>query len=203
MSGILFVVSGPSGAGKSTVCGRLLAEFPELGLSISYTTRAPRGKEQDGVDYHFVDVPTFQKMVSEEKFVEWAEVHGNYYGTAFQAVEEQLDSGRSVLFDIDYQGAASLRRVFNDAVTLMLLPPSMEELERRLRGRETDKDAVIAERLVNARIEIQQVGAFAYVVVNEDLEQSYDEIRSIFVASRCELKRRKQAVCDRFQFKID
>lgn len=203
MSGILFVVSGPSGVGKSTVCTRLREEFPEISLSISYTTRAPRGGEVDGVDYHFVDVATFQAMVRDQCFVEWAEVHGNFYGTAFSAIEAQLKDGRSVLFDIDYQGAASLRKVFPDAVTLMLLPPSMDELERRLRGRDTDAEAVIAQRLLNARVEIAHVGAFDYVVLNEDLERTYDDIRSIFVAARSRRVMQKLMVRARFGVQMD
>jgi|SRR5690554_316818 len=203
MSGLLFVVSGPSGVGKSTVCTRLREEFPELALSVSYTTRAPRGAEVDGVDYHFVDKQKFQAMVRDGKFVEWAEVHGNFYGTAYSEVEGQLKAGRSVLFDIDYQGAASLRQVFREAVTLMLLPPSMEELERRLRGRNTDPEEVIAERLLNARVEIGHVGAFDYVVLNEDLERTYDEIRSIFVASRCLRTMQRAMIRARFGVGVD
>lgn len=185
MSGILFVVSGPSGVGKSTMCSRLREEFPSIEVSTSVTSRAPRHNEVDGVDYDFVDVPTFKEMIERDEFVEWAQVHGNYYGTTRRVVEAQLQAASDVLFDIDYQGADGIRAAYPRAVTVMLLPPSYEALEGRLRGRKTDAEDVIQRRLENARGEIEHVSDFDYVIVNEDLDRAYDQLRAIFVAARC------------------
>lgn len=182
--GTLFVLSGPSGVGKSTLCTRLREEFPELGLSVSYATRAPRAGEVDGVHYHFVSRERFDEMIEADAFVEWAEVHGNRYGTAWSEVRNRLDNGLSVLFDIDWQGAVNLRRAFPETVTVMVLPPSLDELERRLRGRATDSEAVILQRLENALGEIQQMPRFEFAVVNEDLESSYNILRSVYIAAQ-------------------
>lgn len=203
MSGILFIVSGPSGAGKSTISTRLRAEFPELTDSVSYTTRAPRGEERDGVDYHFVDAETFQRMIDEDEFVEWAEVHGNRYGTAAHTITQALGARKNVLFDIDYQGATSLRAIFPDAVTTMLLPPSIEELERRLRERNTDDNAVIERRVEGAYAEIQQAGAFDYVVVNDVLEEAADEIRAIYLAAKSTLRQQRETLRERFDIDVE
>lgn len=203
MSGTLLVVSGPSGVGKSTVCSRLRTEFPQIALSVSYTTRAPRGGESDGVDYHFVSRARFDAMIEDGAFVEWAEVHGNRYGTSFQAVGSELEQGHSVLFDIDYQGAASLRAVYTKAaVTVMLLPPSMAELERRLRGRATDDENVIRERLENALGEIAQTPNFDYLVINENIDDTYDSLRAIFVASLSSVYGRKKELETRFGVRV-
>lgn len=201
--GTLFVLSGPSGVGKSTLCGRLRREFPEIGLSVSYTTRAPRDGEQDGVHYHFVDRARFDAMIDEGAFVEWAEVHGNRYGTAFSEVGRRLGAGLSVLFDIDYQGAASLRAVYPETVTVMVLPPSLDELERRLRGRASDEEAVILHRLKNAIEEIRQTQAFEFMIVNDDLEHSYETLRSIYVAAQHRVSLRGEELLARFGFGED
>lgn len=203
MSGILFIVSGPSGAGKSTIAARLRAEFPELQVSVSYTTRAPRGQERDGVEYHFVDTATFQQMIDAGEFVEWAEVHGNRYGTAAHTVTRELEANRNLLFDIDYQGAASLRAIFPDAVTTMLLPPTIEELERRLRKRNTDDDAVITRRVEGARAEIQHVGAFDYVVVNDVLDDAADELRAIYLAAKRRPRQQRALLRERFDVDVE
>lgn len=203
MSGTLLVVSGPSGVGKSTVCTRLRAEFPQISLSVSYTTRAPREGEENGVHYHFVSRERFDAMIEEGAFVEWAEVHGNRYGTSFDAIGTQLAKGNSVLFDIDYQGAASLRAVYPHAVTVMLLPPSMDELERRLRGRATDEEEVILQRLKNAMGEIAQSPNFDYLVINDDIASTYDTLRSIFVAAQSSLYGQKDVLASRFGIHID
>lgn len=203
MSGTLLVVSGPSGVGKSTVCTRLRAEFPQISLSVSYTTRAPREGEENGVHYHFVSRERFDAMIEEGAFVEWAEVHGNRYGTSFDAIGTQLAKGNSVLFDIDYQGAASLRAVYPHAVTVMLLPPSMDELERRLRGRATDEEEVILQRLKNAMGEIAQSPNFDYLVINDDIASTYDTLRSIFVAAQSSLYGQKDVLAARFGIHID
>lgn len=202
MSGVLFVVSGPSGVGKSTMCNRLREEFPSIVVSTSVTSRAPRHNEVDGVDYDFVDTHTFKRMIDENAFVEWAEVHGNYYGTTRAVVHEHLSADHDVLFDIDYQGAEGIRSVYPRAVTVMLLPPSYDVLEGRLRGRNTDAEAVIQRRLKNARSEISHVGAFDYVIVNEDLSHAYDQLRSIFVASRCRPWELRETLAERLNVRI-
>jgi guanylate kinase len=182
--GIVFVLSAPSGAGKSTLVARLRQEFPEIAYSVSYTTRAPRGQEQDGTDYHFVSRERFLAMREAGEFAEWAEVHGNFYGTAKGPVLDLLAQGRDVLFDIDVQGAAQLRKAFPAAVLVFILPPSLAELERRLRGRGTDAAEVIAKRLANARAEVAAAADFDYLVVNDDLERACDELRAVYLAGR-------------------
>ncbi len=182
--GVVLVLSAPSGAGKSTLVARLRQEFPDIAYSVSYTTRAPRGQEQDGRDYHFVDRERFLAMRQGGEFAEWAEVHGNFYGSAKAPVLDLLGRGRDVLFDIDVQGAAQLRKAFPEAVLVFILPPSLAELERRLRGRGTDAAEVIAKRLANARGEVAAAGDFDYLVVNDDLERACDELRAVYLAAR-------------------
>ncbi|WP_243311160.1 guanylate kinase [Fundidesulfovibrio agrisoli] len=183
--GLALIVSAPSGAGKSTLIGRLRAEFPGVGYSISCTTRAPRGTERDGVDYHFIDAALFKERIAQGYFAEWAEVHGNYYGTPRQQVLDLLAKGRDVLFDIDVQGAKQLRANLNLGCTVFILPPTREELTRRLTGRGTDTPEVIAKRLSNASREIAQAPWFQYLVVNDDLDAAYDELRAVYLAARC------------------
>lgn len=198
MGGTLFVISGPSGAGKSTMCTRLRKEFSSLALSRSVTSRAPRHNEQDGVHYDFVDAERFRQMIEANAFVEWAEVHGNYYGTTRAVVDESLHAGNDLLFDIDYQGAAGIRAIYPDAVTVMLLPPSYDVLEKRLRARGTDSDAVIEARMKNARGEIAECVHFDYVIINDDLEQSYERLRSVFIAAQCRPHAQRDALAARF-----
>jgi guanylate kinase len=185
--GLLLVVSSPSGAGKTTLCHRLMAEFPEVMFSVSYTTRPIRRGEKDGVDYHFVDGATFDAMVSKGEFAEWANVHGNKYGTTVATVREALEGGRHVLFDIDYQGARQLKARFErEAVLVFVLPPSLEVLEERLRKRATDAPEAIERRLINAQEEfnvLKQYGLYQYLIVNEDLIRAYDQLRAIYMAS--------------------
>lgn len=183
-TGIVLVLSAPSGAGKSTLVRRLRQEFPGIAYSVSYTTRAPRGQEQDGIDYHFVDRGRFLAMREAGQFAEWAEVHGNFYGTAKKPVQDLLAQGRDVLFDIDVQGAAQLRKAFPAAVLVFILPPSKAELERRLRGRGTDAPEVIARRLKNARDEIAAARDFDFLIRNDDLERACDELRAAYLAAR-------------------
>ena len=182
--GIVFIVCGPSGTGKSTLLALLREEFPDFGFSVSYTTRAPRGRERDGVDYHFVDRPGFEAMREATAFCEWAEVHGNYYGTAVAPVIEMLDAGQDVLFDIDVQGARQLKKVFGDGEFAFLLPPSRAELVRRLTGRGTDAPEVIQKRLANAVAEMNEAIWFDHWVVNDDLDQAYAELRAVYLAAR-------------------
>lgn len=188
---LLIILAGPSGSGKSTLARRLLAEFGDLALSVSFTTRPPRPGEVDGRDYHFIDRARFLDMVQRGEFLEWAEVHGNLYGTGATPVETARATHRGMVFDIDYQGARQIRaRVGDDVVAVFILPPSMAELERRLRQRGTDSDEVIQRRLHKATIEIEHYGMFDYLVVNESLDRAYDELRSILVAERARRFRR-------------
>ena len=178
------VISSPSGAGKTTICKKLMEEFPNLKFSVSYTTRKPRPGEKNGVDYVFVDTETFQRMVDTGEFAEWAEVHGNRYGTTRSAVKEALEGGKDVLFDIDWQGGRQLKAQFEqDAVLIWVLPPSLHVLEDRLRRRATDDPEVIERRLLTAKLELQHYGNYHYVVVNEDLVQAYGDVRAIYVAA--------------------
>lgn len=190
-SGILFAVSAPSGGGKSTVLKAIRDRYPDLGYSVSATSRAPRGSERDGVDYHFVSLAKFQEMIAQNAFFEWAVVHGNYYGTPREAVELMLAEGRDVLMDIDVQGARSLKEQCPGAVTIFLLPPSMATLEARLRGRHTDKEDVIQLRLKNAAREISECAAFDYVLVNDDLQRVVQDVSSILIAEGCRSYRQR------------
>lgn len=180
--GQVLVVSAPSGTGKSTLVNRLLAEFPNLTFSVSCTTRAPRAGETDGVQYHFKTRGEFIRLKDQGFFAEWAEVHGNFYGTPLPAVRQALDQGRDVLFDIDVQGAAQLRASFPDGLFVLLLPPSREELLRRLRGRGTDSEETIARRMGNALQEIERARDFDYWVVNDQLDAAYDRLRAVYLA---------------------
>jgi guanylate kinase len=182
--GLCLVISAPSGAGKSTLVERLRAEFPHFAYSISCTTRAPRGEEKDGVDYHFLTRDDFVSRREAGHFAEWAEVHGNLYGTPKAPVEEHLAGGRDVLFDIDVQGALQVKGVLPQGLFVFIQPPSRQELERRLRGRGTDSDEAIAKRLGNALGELRQAGRFDYIIVNDDLDTAADELRAVYVAGR-------------------
>jgi guanylate kinase len=183
--GLLFIVCGPSGVGKTTLCRELLEQRPRLSLSISYTTRSPRGDEKDGVAYHFVNESRFQEMIDQELFAEWARVHGHSYGTSVEVIEDAWSKGRDILFDIDYQGAGQLRARFGKrAVLTLVVPPSMEILEKRLRGRGTDSAEVVDRRLQAARHELSQFPMFDYVIVNDDLAHAQAMIFSIYDSSR-------------------
>jgi guanylate kinase len=188
---LMVIVSSPSGAGKTTLCNRLRAEFKELRFSVSHTTRRPRPTEVDGREYHFVDERRFVEMIGTDAFAEWAMVHGNYYGTSLAEIELAHESARGIIFDIDHQGARQIRAHLPDAVSVFILPPSLGELERRLRGRGTEDEAATQRRLAAAKREIAHYGLFDYVVVNDDVERAYGELRAVVMAERC--KRRRQA----------
>jgi guanylate kinase len=184
-TGKLFILSAPSGAGKTTLLKRVMADLPGLAFSVSHTTRLPRPGEEDGVDYHFVSREQFEEMREQGLFLEWAEVHGNLYGTSRPAVLAQLESGLDVVLDIDVQGAAILRNsAAIAAVSLFITPPSLQELERRLRGRGTDSEETILLRLKNARVEMQAALDYEYLIVNARLEQAIDTLRAIVIAER-------------------
>ena len=187
MPGNLYVVAAPSGAGKTTLVKMLLAEEADVRLSISYTTRQPRPGEENGREYHFTDVDTFRAMIANGDFMEWAEVHGNYYGTSKTWIVNQIAAGNDVLLEIDWQGAQQVRALFPEAIGVFILPPSLAELERRLTGRGTDSADVIARRLSAAQAEMRHVGEFDYVIINEKLEQALADLRSVLQASRLRL----------------
>lgn len=183
--GLLFVLSSPSGAGKSTLSKMILAQDTNISLSVSATTRAPRPGEVDGVDYHFVSVAQFEAMVAAGDFLEWAHVFGNRYGTPRAPVGALLREGRDVLFDIDWQGAQQLHQTAGeDVARVFILPPSIEELERRLRARGTDSDAVIAARMDRARAEIGHWSEYDYVLVNDDVQRCGADIATILHVER-------------------
>jgi guanylate kinase len=188
--GVLLVVSSPSGAGKTTLCHRLLAEFPRLSFSVSYTTRPKRANEREGVDYHFVDDACFSTMVAAGDFAEWARVHAHRYGTARLTIDENLAAGRDILFDIDWQGATTLRaRYSDDTVMIFVLPPTLEELAARLRRRGTDAADVVARRLAKAKEELTHFGEYDFLLPNVDLEQAYSNLRAIYLAAHLAQKR--------------
>lgn len=193
---LLLIVSSPSGAGKTTLCGRLRAEFPELRFSVSHTTRKPRPTEVDGREYHFVTAESFEQMIRAGAFAEWARVHGNLYGTSLKEIELARAGSRGVLFDVDHQGARQIRAALPQAVSVFILPPSLEELERRLRGRGTEDEPTTQRRLENARGEIAHYGFFDYIVVNDDIHRAYEELRSIVYAERSRRQRRASR-CER------
>lgn len=189
--GLMLVLSSPSGAGKSTLARNLLENEPGFQLSVSVTTRPRRGSEIDGVHYHFVTKKEFERLRDEDALAEWALVHDNYYATPSKAVEEALADGRDMLFDIDWQGAQQLReRMRADVVEIFVLPPSMAELRSRLKRRAEDSDEVIERRLENAREEIQHWIDYDYIIINEDLDKAYAEIKSIIRAERLRRDRR-------------
>ena len=190
--GLLLVVSSPSGAGKTTLCRRLMAEFPQVTFSVSYTTRPRRSNEADGVDYHFVDDPAFQAMIDRQEFAEWARVHGHRYGTSRSTIEENLSNGRDLLFDVDWQGATSLHSKYpEDTVMVFVLPPTLEELAARLYRRGTDTPDVVERRLAKAKEELGHYGEYQFLLPNDDLAEAYQGIRAIYLASH--LSRERQA----------
>jgi guanylate kinase len=183
-AGILFVVSAPSGAGKTSLVGALLEGDERLALSVSCTTRAPRAGEEDGVHYHFLDRHRFERAVAAGEFMEHAEVFGNLYGTRASDLRAYLASGRDLILEIDWQGARQVRRHFPAAVSLFILPPSLQELERRLRGRGTDDAQVIARRLAQARDDLSHWAEYDYLVVNDRFETALAEMGAIVTAER-------------------
>ncbi len=188
--GQLYILSAPSGCGKTTILKQVMANIGGLAFSVSHTTRTPRSGEQNGVDYHFVTENEFKEMREQKLFLEWAEVHGNYYGTSKVAVAEQLTKGEDIILDIDVQGASIIRDDKSiEAVSVFVAPPSLTELEQRLRGRGTDSDEVIAVRLQNAAKELAAVSAYQYLVINDKLEDAVLVMQSIIIAERSRARR--------------
>jgi len=184
MKGLLFIIAAPSGAGKSSLIEALLKDDPRLTLSISYTTRAPRPGEVDGREYHFVDEPTFLAMLGRGEFLESAEVHGNRYGTSQSVIREILQAGRDLLLEIDWQGAQQVRRLIPGTIGIFILPPSVDELERRMRLRGADPESAIQRRLANAREEIEHACEFEYAIINKDFDVALEDLRAIIRAER-------------------
>jgi len=198
--GSLFIVTAPSGAGKTTLVKLLLDHDSNVHQSVSYTTRAPRAGEVDGVAYHFIDVRTFVAMRDRGEFLEWAEVHGNFYGTSRVWLEEQMKSGHDMLLEIDWQGAQQVRGRFDGAVGIFVMPPSMGELENRLRRRGLDSEEVIQRRVAAALGEMRHVGEFDFVIINNDLQVALSELRAAVLASRLRFARQKARHPEMFRF---
>ena len=196
--GVLLIVASPSGAGKTSLCRRLMADHKGLELSVSMTTRGIRPGEVADRDYHFVERAEFQRLIEQDAFLEWADVHGNLYGSPRAPIDRALSEGRDVLFDIDWQGAAQIaRKCPDDAVRVFILPPSLEELRRRLVTRSQDAPEVIEKRIKNAKGEIEHCDAFDYVFVNDDFDRSYAELAHIYHAERS--KRRRNLWVDNYR----
>jgi guanylate kinase len=184
MSGNLFIMTAPSGAGKTTLVRLLLERDPRVGVSISHTTRPPRPGEEDGREYHFVDVPAFLEKIDRGEFLEWARVHENYYGTSKRWIGTEMDSDRDVLLEIDWQGARQVCEVFPRAIGIFVLPPSMAVLRARLSGRGTDPADAVARRIAAARDEMRHVDEFDYVIINNCLQQAAGDLQAIVRAAR-------------------
>ncbi len=200
IAGTLFVVAAPSGAGKTTLVGRLLADDPQVKNSISYTTRAPRAGEQDGREYHFIDVQDFLAMRERGEFAEWAEVHDNFYGTSRVWLEQRLKEGCDMMLEIDWQGAQQMRRQLPEVVSIFILPPSIAELEHRLRKRGSDSEDVIARRVAGALAEMRHVGEFDFVIINNDLDVALGELKAAVRASRLRYGRQRARHPEVFRF---
>jgi guanylate kinase len=179
----VFIISAPSGSGKTTLIDLLLKQNPSLMFSISHTTRPPRTGEQDGVEYFFVSEQKFEQMIREDRFVEWAEVHGHYYGTSREMLIEADKNDRDVILDIDVQGAAQVRQKMPEAISIFILPPSYEALKTRLLSRQKDTTAVMLKRLDNARKEIRRYSEFDYIIINDELESALISLSSIIISS--------------------
>jgi len=184
MSGSLFVISAPSGAGKTSLVHAMLGTNPQIALSVSYTTRAPRKGEQDGVAYNFVSRATFTEMAGRGEFLESAEVYGNYYGTSQSWISQEIAQDRDILLEIDWQGAAQVRRLFPNCISIFILPPSIAALEQRLTGRGQDDSEVIARRMAAAREDVAHVAEFDYVIINDNLNEALREFNAVVLAAR-------------------
>jgi guanylate kinase len=182
--GTLFVITAPSGAGKTSLIDAVMKDDPTLKISVSYTTRKPRPGEKDGVDYHFVDQATFRRMSERGEFLESAQVHGNHYATAKKVILDAVAQGEDIILEIDWQGAQQVRRLYPDAVGIFILPPTVAELERRMRARAQDSDAVIRRRVANAREELAHAGEFKYAIINKDFETARQELAGIIERER-------------------
>lgn len=186
--GKLFVISAPSGAGKTSLCNELLKTYGNLEYSISYTTREPRADEVEGKDYFFVSEKVFRKMIENDEFIEWAEVHGNFYGTPKKFIEDKLKSGVNILLDIDPQGARQLRKRLNFGIYVFVIAPSIKELEERLRKRRSESEEKLRLRLENARKEVQFYKDYDYIIINKNFEKAFNELNAIYIAEHLRSK---------------
>jgi guanylate kinase len=200
MSGILFIVSAPSGAGKSSLTAKLLEADRNIYMSVSYTTRAPRPGEVDGRDYHFIDKAEFMRMLERGEFLESAEVHGNHYGTAEAWIRAQRAAGRDILLEIDWQGAQQVRRITADTIGIFILPPSIAELERRMRARGQDSEDVVRRRLAVAGDEMSHAAEFEYVIINNDFEEARRDLIAVVRASRLAYSRQLERHPEVFKY---
>jgi guanylate kinase len=194
--GMLIVVSSPSGGGKGTLIDRALKMVPDLSLSISYTTRAPRGAEKNGSEYFFIDEPAFRAMINRGEFLEWADVYGHLYGTNALQVERARQTGRDIILEIDVQGAASIRRQVPDSISIFILPPSFELLRNRLVARATDSAADLERRLKGAPAEVAQYEHFDYVILNDDINRASQQLAAVIHAERARRERQKITLRD-------
>ncbi len=199
MKGLPFVITAPSGAGKSSLIAALLKDDARLSLSVSYTTRAPRPGEQEGREYRFVDEGTFMAMLGRGEFLESAEVHGHRYGTSHKVIEQTLAAGRDLVLEIDWQGAQQVRNLIPECVGIFILPPSLAELERRLRARGQDSEAVIARRMANARDELSHVVEFQYAIINNNFDDARQDLAAIVRAERLATGRQLERHPDLFR----
>jgi guanylate kinase len=199
MNGLLYVVTAPSGAGKTSLINALLADDRALTLSVSYTTRPPRPGEQNGREYHFVDLARFEAMLERGEFLESALVHGNRYGTSHQVIRDTLERGRDLLLEIDWQGAQQVRRLIEGAIGIFILPPSLEELAHRLRGRGKDSEEVIRRRLANAHEEMEHVAEFEYAIINKDFDEARRDLAAVIRAERARCARQLDRHPELFQ----
>nr|WP_297444985.1 guanylate kinase [Desulfurobacterium sp.] len=192
MKGLLIVISAPSGTGKTTLVNMLMRSFPQIEFSISCTTRKPRPGEVDGKDYYFISLEEFEKKIEKNELLEWAEVYGNFYGTPKDKVLKALNEGKDVLLDIDTQGALQVKKNYPEAVLIFILPPSLKELERRLRSRGTEDEETIEKRLLIARRELSLATRYDYIIINDRLQEAFEKLKSIVTAERWKTQRVKE-----------
>lgn len=194
MKGRVIVLSGPSGAGKSTLIKGVRERVDNLSYSTSHTTRKPRSAEKEGADYFFTDKAAFQEMINRNEFVEWARVYDDFYGTSYQAIDDKISAGEDIILDIDVQGAKNIKEQLDNCLLIFILPPSMEILEKRLRGRATDSGDAIENRIRQANSELSNCTWYDYLIVNSDLEKAIGELESVITADRCRTDRRLSGI---------
>lgn len=193
-SGLLIIISAPSGTGKSTLCRKLISDFPNVCYSVSLTTRVPRRGEVQGKDYFFVSKNEFKQKIKRGELAEWALVHGHYYGTPKNFLKKNLVKGKNVILDIDVRGAMKLKKRYPRGVFIFLAPPSFSELERRIKGRRSNSEATIKKRLTNARWEMERIGSYDYLVINDRLVDAFTQVKSIILAEKSKVKRSEKKI---------